>query len=142
MNSETPTVKTDADHAILGQSAGPIRPALIAQMLAVAVLYWIIYQRAFSGLYNNWTLVDSYYSHGFLIPPLSIYLAWMRRRELAATPIKPSPWGYPFIFIAIMFLCSKKPVYFNKGPNLTIQCKICNCFLICNSRNQLYICPY
>lgn len=104
MSPETPTVKPEADATLSGQPKSAIRPALIGQVLAVTILYYIIYSRAFSGLYGNWTLVDSYYSHGFLIPPLSIYLAWLRRKELAEATIQPSPWGYPFVLAAIMFL--------------------------------------
>jgi exosortase len=33
---------------------------------------------------------DSNYSHGFLVLPVSAYLAWSRRHELAATELRPS----------------------------------------------------
>lgn len=45
-----------------------------------------------AGLVNDWA-IDSNYSHGFLIVPLAVYLAWQRRGRLGAAIRRPSMLG-------------------------------------------------
>lgn len=71
-------------------------PALV---LGVA-MYWSVGK----SLYVNWTLADSYYSHGFLIPPISLFLVWRERKALAAAPPRGSLWGIPVLVGACLFL--------------------------------------
>jgi exosortase len=40
------------------------------------------------------------YSHGFLVPPLSAYLIWRKRDDLAKVALKPSFWGGMLIVLA------------------------------------------
>jgi exosortase len=42
------------------------------------------------------------YSHGFLIAPVSIFLAWMMRKELRATPAAPAAAGLVAVAIAVL----------------------------------------
>jgi len=39
----------------------------------------------------KWSLKDGYYSHGYLIPPISIYLLYRMREELSK--LSPRPWN-------------------------------------------------
>jgi exosortase len=43
-------------------------------------------------MFLHWGQVQDY-SHGYLIPLLSAYFIWERRKRLARTPIEPSWWG-------------------------------------------------
>ena len=61
------------------------------------VLLAIIYAQPMREMYRNWGLVDSYYSHGYLIAPISLYLVWLKRDDLARIPRSSSPLGYLFI---------------------------------------------
>ena len=56
--------------------------------------------RVFSGV-EDWYL-DSNYSHGFLIPLVSLYLIWSKRDELAATPTTISSGGLVLVVVGIM----------------------------------------
>ena len=47
---------------------------------------------------------DDNYSHGFLIVPLAIYLAWERRAVLAKTPVVPSAYGLVMIAGSLVLL--------------------------------------
>ena len=55
-------------------------------------------------LYRTWRAVDSYYSHGFLIPPISLYFVWQKRAELRKAPLEPSPAGYALLASACLLL--------------------------------------
>jgi exosortase D (VPLPA-CTERM-specific) len=64
----------------------------------------LLFQNTFAYLYDMWHREE--YSHGFLIPPISAYLLWQRRRQLAQVPFHGS-WagvGIAMLGIAIYFL--------------------------------------
>ncbi len=67
-------------------------------------LFTVLYWRVFQGLYLNWTAVDSYYSHGFLIPPISLYFVWKQRDALLKAPIVPNAWGYVLLVATCLWL--------------------------------------
>jgi len=52
-----------------------------------------MYARSAGELYMNWTLTDSYYTHGFLVPFISAYFIWKDRANLARLAVRPSATG-------------------------------------------------
>lgn len=60
-----------------------IKPAIITALLLV------IYSPTIWWMVDRWNAKDSYYSHGFLVPIVSLYVLWIKRSKLAA--IKPKP---------------------------------------------------
>lgn len=66
--------------------------------LLIAALLILIYWRPGHQVVGIWMLTDSYYSHGFLIVPISAVLVWLRRRELLE--ISPCPSGFGYVFLA------------------------------------------
>ena len=87
-----------------GSSGGYPRGAMILAGVASAALFGVIYWNQFFLLYYNWTLVDSYYSHGFLVPPISAFLIWLKREELRKALKTPSRSGLVVIGGAGIFL--------------------------------------
>jgi len=87
------------------EKAAPVPqvPAVVGAVL-IALLLALMYWRSSRLMYGNWTLIDSYYSHGFLILPISLFLAWRKRREILKTPVAPTFWGYPFVLGAVALL--------------------------------------
>jgi EpsI family protein len=69
-------------------------------LVAFVAMYW----RSASELYANWTLTDSYYTHGFLVPFVSAYFIWKDRANLAKLPIQPSATGLWWILCAAVLL--------------------------------------
>lgn len=67
-----------------------------------------LYAPLYPVLYRQFTARDSYYSHGFLIPFISLFLVWRRRRILYATALKPA---WPGLFVLVggvaMYLASR-----------------------------------
>lgn len=52
-------------------------------LLLISTLIIILYHRTFIWLISEW-LTNPYYSHGFLIPPISAFIAWLHRKEVDA----------------------------------------------------------
>lgn len=65
--------------------------------LGACGLLLIIYWMPLYEMYVDWGMVDSYYSHGYLIAPICIFLVWRRRHEIANVPRDSSALGYVFI---------------------------------------------
>lgn len=79
--------------------AGPGRAAAIAGALALAALAGLVYARTAATLWTTWQTNDNY-SHGPLVPVVSAALVWMRRRELAALPVRPDARGLALVALA------------------------------------------
>jgi exosortase len=72
----------------------------IIGFLFIIGLLSIIYSHIFVWLIDSWTY-DLYYSHGFLVPLISAYIIWRKRKELRRIEKKPSMLG---IMVLIMGL--------------------------------------
>lgn len=61
-----------------------------------------VYFPSFVWLYDRWIARDSYFAHGFLIPAISIYWIWKKRKELAA-PAPEVEWrALPVVLLAVL----------------------------------------
>lgn len=75
--------------------------------LAVLVLLVLIFRQAAHEMYGNISRKNSYYSHAFIVPFVSLFFVWRDRKVLAALPKSPSAFGYPVLALAcIMVLLS------------------------------------
>ncbi len=80
-----------------------LRPAMHALVLLAGfvALYWeVIYK-----LVRDWAN-DGNYSHGFLIVPVALYLAWERRAMLLATKVDPKNIGLVAVFGSVAVLAA------------------------------------
>ncbi len=50
----------------------------------IIALVFLFYLPVFSGLVDSWS-IDPYYSHGFIVPLISAYFAWTKRKDLLAS---------------------------------------------------------
>lgn len=78
-------------------SAAAWRRLLILLGGACALLLLVFWRTA-------WSIVETWYSsrtfsHGFLILPVFVYLAWLRRERLAALRPRPNYWVLPLLFL-------------------------------------------
>lgn len=60
-----------------------------AKISLLATIFIFTYVGAISSLINTWLSRDDY-SHGFLVPIISLYFVWTERQELKYLPIQPN----------------------------------------------------
>jgi exosortase len=75
---------------------------LFATALLV-VAFGLLYRHVLVKLVHDWWTDDNY-SHGFLIIPIALYLAWERRRAFASAPQRPSSFGLIVVLGSIAVL--------------------------------------
>ena len=65
------------------------------------------YAPVLKALVHSWSTSDNY-SHGFFIVPISLFILWQKRDQLARVEIFPANWGLGLIIasLAIYFLAS------------------------------------
>src|SRR5262245_22257084 len=61
-------------------------------MLVLTGSFLFLYRDVIAKLIHDWS-IDENYSHGFLVIPIALYLAWERRRQFADATPKPSVLG-------------------------------------------------
>lgn len=66
-------------------------------------LFLLCYHTTLAWMLQRWGGVDSYYSHGYLVPFISGYLIWLKREELRQIPPSSSTLGL-FLIIFAVFL--------------------------------------
>jgi exosortase len=71
---------------------------LAAAGLAFLALFW----PTFGWMADRFSAPDSFYSHGWLVPVASGWLAWQRREQLAAISSAPSSAGLLLLVPAVM----------------------------------------
>ena len=67
--------------------------------LCLAILYFAV----FRSLVSDWINMPDF-SHGFLIPIVSLYLLWQKADELEKIPAAPSNFGLPVITFGLLLL--------------------------------------
>ena len=67
----------------------------------IAAILLAVYLPALVDLVSDWA-TDSNYSHSFLVPIISAYLIWRKRKELAAIEISPSKAGLAIIIAGLI----------------------------------------
>ncbi len=72
--------------------------SLLATVLVV-ILSW----DALLYTLKQWSVREEY-SHGYLIPFISLYLVYLNRNRLLATPVRPSAWGLGVILLALLII--------------------------------------
>ncbi|MFA5099977.1 MAG: exosortase/archaeosortase family protein [Candidatus Omnitrophota bacterium] len=90
------------------------------KLIVISAFVLIAYIPAFIWMYDRWAAADSYYSHGFLVPLISLFIVWRMRCQLQAIKIAPDNRGW-WLFglgIAAHMLSSLWQVYFTSGFSL------------------------
>jgi exosortase len=72
------------------------RAAAWLQALAIAAAVTLTYARTGESLWRTWTTNDNY-SHGPLVPLVSLALVWLRRDKLRAAPARPDSRGIALV---------------------------------------------
>jgi len=84
----------------LPQAAVPLATA------ALLLLLGALFCRPVAEMIKTWNLDGSYYTHGFLIPPISAWLIWNKRAELSMCRVSPDALGYVFVGVSGLMVCA------------------------------------
>lgn len=82
----------------------PSRWKRIVFIGCLLVIFGLLYWRSFHEMMTVWLLVDSYYTHGFLVPLVSLFFVWHKRTQLARVPRESSSYGFVWLFLASILL--------------------------------------
>ena len=66
------------------------------------IVFVAVYYRTFLWLNYKYLLPESYYSHGYLIPFVSVYLIYTRRNDLRKIPLASDPLGLVLVAISLL----------------------------------------
>ena len=72
---------------------------LLLSLLAIITTFFFLYNEAFRWLYSIWSL-DKVYSHGFVVPLISLYIAWEQRERFRKLPTAPD-YGSGLVIILV-----------------------------------------
>ncbi|MDD5020010.1 MAG: exosortase [Candidatus Omnitrophica bacterium] len=88
-----------------------------AKPAALTVLLAVIYSPTIGWMVDRWMAKDSYFSHGFLVPVVSLYIVWLKRRKLKAIKPRSVSWGLALIVggLLIHVLSAFLRVYFTSA---------------------------
>lgn len=75
---------------------------LIAALLLIAGSFILVYYHVIVKMVLLWTENDNY-SHGFLIPVVSLYMIWLDREKIMRMPLKPVNTGIVFLVGSLLF---------------------------------------
>lgn len=67
------------------------------------ILLCLVYAPVFPGMVAIW-MDDPNYSHGFLVPLISLWFAWRRWPELRECPVEPSGAGFLLLLAGMLLL--------------------------------------
>ena len=83
------------------------RPSVqtIASIVAIAACFALLYRGVIVKLVSDWSNDDNY-SHGFLIVPIALYLAWERREKISRLPLAPQPLGLLVVLASVAVLAA------------------------------------
>ena len=90
--------------------------------ILVVILLFAAYMPTIMWMWDRWLSEDSYYSHGILVPLVSLFLVWSKRRTLRKLPSETSPWGLRIFFLGIILYWASaiSHVYFTSGFSMLI----------------------
>ena len=66
------------------------------KLIALSILVIVAYLPTFIWMVERWSVRDTYYSHGFLVPLISVFIIWLKRNELKRLRTKPVHLGWVF----------------------------------------------
>ena len=92
----------------------------IIKFSIATVLLLVAYIPTIRWMVDRWMAAESYYSHGFFIPLVSLFIAWQRRDNLKKINVSSSIVGLWIVVIGLIthVICASLKVYFVSGFSL------------------------
>ena len=92
------------------------------KLILLCALVICAYIPTFIWMVDRWTAKDTYYSHGFLVPLISLFIVWLKKDKLSKLKIQPSNLGWIFFItgISINAVSALWRIYFSSGFSLIL----------------------
>ncbi len=92
----------------------------LSKLAAALALTLIVYIPTINWMVDRWFAKESYYSHGILIPLISLFIIWQRRDALKKIKVSGSFMGLWIIAISLLvhIICAALRIYFLSGFSL------------------------
>ncbi len=100
-------------NASLAEELNFRKAATVARLGAIGILLVVTYLPVFADLHAKYAAIDSYYSHGYLVPLCSAYIIWRKRDRLAASTVASSPVGLWVLAGGLLFYLAATLWYVN-----------------------------
>ena len=84
------------------EASTPRRDRIALALLAA--LFLLAYFPTLRWLVHRWSMGVWYHTHGFVVPLVSGWLAFVALRAIRDRPPAPSAWGYAFAVPALLFV--------------------------------------
>ena len=95
-------IQRDKRNSVLGLST-----STYVKVALVAALAWVLFSDVLIDMAHDWWTVDAH-SQGMLLPPLALYVAWLRREAILNRPIMPDNRGLVLTgFACLVFVFGK-----------------------------------
>ena len=93
-----------------------------AKELSAGIIFLLAYVPTLIWMWDRWFARDSYYSHGILIPIVTLFLIWQKKDELASVQKTGSKWGMGLIIVGMLMhvFASLMRVYFISGFSMLV----------------------
>ncbi|MCS7310595.1 MAG: exosortase/archaeosortase family protein [Armatimonadota bacterium] len=91
----------DAEMTVQQRVAPSIDRRQVVQLLAVAALFVFFFMPSLAFLVERWSQSEEF-SHGFLVPLVSLFLLWRKREALRQTPLQVCWWGLPVLGLGLL----------------------------------------
>ncbi len=125
------TVHKQSDTHSASIQSYTLGPAIRMQWLPLAlgiVVLALCYSQIIPSMVRDWYFDDNA-SHGFFIPLISLYIVWMRRSELATSPVDSSKIGLFLIAASVIMLVAGWLAFELFTMRLSLVIALCGCVL-------------
>ncbi len=73
----------------------------VALLFVSVVLFAVFFAPSIAFLIDRWSHSDEF-SHGFLVPLVSLFLLWRKREVIRQTPLQVCSWGLPVLAMGLL----------------------------------------
>jgi exosortase len=77
---------------------------VLIKLIVLLILAILAYLPVFINMTENWTARDTYYSHGFLVPFICLFIIWTKRESFVNMRTLPAPKTGWFLFGTSIFI--------------------------------------
>ncbi|UCC95897.1 MAG: exosortase/archaeosortase family protein [Candidatus Omnitrophota bacterium] len=104
--------------SIAGQS---LKISTFWKVILISCVFIVLFWPTYAPLFERFTAHSSYYSHGLLVPFISLYLVWRKRAKLTSLNPQPSSLGLYMLFAGICMHLFSTVLMINFGSYISIM---------------------